>query len=198
MKKLFHILLVAFALGATVATSCTPAQDGSQQTASDTTAVDSFDALGIAIDSYLIDTIGAQYAGANVCIPCPIVTATDDSDTTDIRVWGDFWVFNYDIAGDTLKNVSGGSHPGLMHLQRGEEGRCKVTAFDQVADGAGFDSSAKQIFGDKYDDFMKAHADDNAREQAWTASIARYVKNNGLNVKFYQDYGQDAKPIPQQ
>ena len=40
----------------------------------------------------------------------------DESDSADVRVWGDFWVFNYNISGDTLKTVSGGDHPGLFHL----------------------------------------------------------------------------------
>ena len=198
MKKLFNFLVVAIALGAVAATSCTPSQDGSQSGTSDSTAVDSVDTRLAAIESYLINTIGAQYAGADVCIPCPIVTATDDSDTTDIRVWGDFWVLNYEIAGDTLKNTSGGSHPGMMHLRQGADGRCQVTAFDQVSDGSGFESTAKEIFGDKYDAFMKSHSDDKAREQALVACLAGYVKANGLNVKFYQDYGWPAKPLPQQ
>lgn len=51
----------------------------------------------------------------------------DERDVEDIKVWGDFWVFNYDQVGDTLKCVSGGSHPGLLHIRQTEKG-FEVTA----------------------------------------------------------------------
>ena len=70
-----------------------------------------------AVDDYLVNVIGKNYAEAEYCIPCPIFVSTDDGNKDDVLVWGDFWVFNYDVAGDTLKTVSGGSHPGLMHVK---------------------------------------------------------------------------------
>ena len=90
-----------------------------------------------AVDKYLVETIGKQYAQADVCIPLQIWVASDENYDNNIKVWGDFWVFNYSIAGDTLKTASGGSHPGLMHLKKVGNGY-KVTAFEQLGDGSQF------------------------------------------------------------
>ena len=104
-----------------------------------------------AIDRYLIDSIASQYSQGDVCIPFTMLVDADASDSTDIKVWGTFWVDNYTIAGDTLKTVSGGSHPGLMHVAKTSDGY-RVTSFDAVGDGASFDPTARQIFGDKFEE----------------------------------------------
>lgn len=196
MKKLFHLLAVALVLGTMATTSCSPSQNGNRPAAADTVATaDTVDARMAAINAYIVDSLAKNYDPADACIPCPIVTATDDSDPADIRVWGDFWVLNYKVAGDTLKNTSGGSYPGLMHLRRADDGRCTVTAFDRVADGSDFTPTAREIFGDKYDAFIKSYSDNDARQQAIADGIAAHVKAHGLSAKFYQDYGQPAKPI---
>ena len=101
-----------------------------------------------AVNDYLVNVIGKNYAEAEYCIPCPILVSTDDGNKEDVLVWGDFWVFNYDLSGDTLKTVSGGNHPGLMHLKKTANGY-EVTAFDAVEDGAGNLESAKRIFPTK-------------------------------------------------
>ena len=74
-----------------------------------------------ALDRYLAEQIAARYAPGEYSVPLSDVVAVNDEDSTDIRIWGDFWVYNYCQVGDTLKCVSGGSHPGLMHIcQKGE------------------------------------------------------------------------------
>ena len=72
-----------------------------------------------AIERY-IDTFGSQYSQGEYCIAYSHVLAVDDANPDEILVWGDFWVENFNLEGDTLKNVSGGSHPGLMHVVRNE------------------------------------------------------------------------------
>lgn len=148
------------------------------------------------VDQYIVDSFGKQYSQAEVCIPQQIVVATEESDAQDIKVWGDFWVFNYNTAGDTLKTASGGSHPGLMHLKKGDKGY-EVTGFDQVGDGSQFEPTAKEIFGDKYDAFMKMHSNDKDREQNRAQGIAKYVKAHDLKVTMYQDYGWPAVKLPE-
>lgn len=69
-----------------------------------------------ALDRYLAEQIAAHYAPGEYSVPLSDVVAVNDEDSTDIRIWGDFWVYNYCQVGDTLKCVSGGSHPGLMHI----------------------------------------------------------------------------------
>ena len=147
-----------------------------------------------AIDRYLVEEIGRYYAQGEHCVPLRNIVAVDESHAEDILVWGDFWVFNYNQAGDTLKCISGGSHPGLMHMRQTEKGY-EVTAFDRVADGSDFLPSAKKIFGDRYDTFQAVYSDDVAREKLRSEGLAAYVRQKGLAVTLYQDYGWPARKL---
>lgn len=112
----------------------------------------------------------------------------DERNSEDILVWGDFWVFNYNQVGDTLKCVSGGSHPGLLHIRQTEKG-FEVTAFDQVEDGSRYLPTAKKtmvstnrLFGDKFDAFKTINSDEKNRERLRAEGLATYAKKNGLAV----------------
>ncbi|MBO6251526.1 MAG: hypothetical protein J6N71_09280 [Muribaculaceae bacterium] len=147
-----------------------------------------------AIERYLIDSIGSHYEKAALCIPECHIIATRDSNPDSIKVWGDFWVMNYNVAGDTLKTTSGGNHSGMLLLRSTDAGY-EVTGMQQVADGSNYAPSAKRIFGEYYDQYRAWVADENGRKQARSAAIARYVSQNGLNVTCYQDFGWPAVPI---
>ena len=82
-----------------------------------------------AIDRYLTEVIGAQYGSGEVCIPYHDYISADESRQDDIQVWGSYWVDNYNVVGDTLMFVSGGSHPGKMHVKQDEAGHFTVTGF---------------------------------------------------------------------
>ena len=152
-------------------------------------------ACNVAIEDYLVNVIGKNYAEAAYCIPCPIIISTDDSNKDDVLVWGDFWVFNYDLSGDTLKTVSGGDHPGLMHLKKTDKG-FEVTDFEQVEDGAGNMESAKRIFGDKYDAFHEINSSEELREEKRLGYILDYVNRLHLSATMVQDYGWPAVELP--
>lgn len=147
-----------------------------------------------AIDRYLAKEIGSQYASGEHCVPIHTIVGVDERNAEDIKVWGDFWVFNYNQSGDTLKCVSGGSHPGLMHIRQTEKG-FEVTAFDQVENGSRNIPSAKRIFGDKYDAFQAINGDEQKRERLRADVLAAYVKKHNLAVTMYQDYGWPAKKL---
>ena len=149
-----------------------------------------------AIDRYLTNSIGSKYAKGEHCVPIHSIVRVDERDTEDIKVWGDFWVFNYNHVGDTLKCVSGGSHPGLMHIRQTEKG-FEVTAFDQVEDGSRYLPTAKKIFGDKFNSFKTINSDEKNRERLRAEGLAIYAKKNGLAVTLYQDYGWPAKKLEQ-
>ena len=70
-----------------------------------------------AIDKYLTEVIGVQYASGEVCIPYHDYISADESRQDDIQVWGSFWVDNYNVVGDTLMFVSGGSQHGDARIQ---------------------------------------------------------------------------------
>lgn len=148
------------------------------------------------IGEYLTDSVAPHYAPGEVSIPCIQVVGFDDSNPDSVLVWGDFWVFNYNVAGDTLKTVSGGAHPGMFTLQPADEGGYVISGFDQVADGSESLPSAQRIFGDKYESFHVINSNEEKREEVRANQIADYVKAHNLPVKYFQDYGWPAKEIP--
>ena len=154
------------------------------------------DLCNAAVNDYLVNVIGKNYAEAEYCIPSPFIISSDEGNKDDVLVWGDFWVFNYDISGDTLKTVSGGNHPGLMHLKKTDKG-FEVTNFEVVEDGEGNMESAKRIFGDNYDAFWEVNSNQEKRESIRLQFIADYVKKNNLPVKMVQDYGWPAVALPE-
>ena len=148
-----------------------------------------------AIERYMTE-VGSQYSPGTYCIPYAQVVATDESNPEDIRVWGIFQVENYNLEGDTLLCISGGSHPGLMHVAKTADGY-EVKSFDEVADGSLFDSTAKAIFLEHYEAFTKTLADDSAKKSVREKALAAYVSAHQIPAKLYKDYGWDAVTIPQ-
>lgn len=192
--KLWMLAAILFC-GAGCLTSCSGSAT-TEKTDENTEAVEKVGDPLAAVEKYLMDSIGAQYSPGELCVPCYTVVSQDTTNTDSVSVLGDFWVFNYKVVGDTLKTVSGGSHPGLMILQKNENGEYMVASFDQVEDGAGNLESAKRIFGDVFEAFQQINSDEKSREQVRGLSIAKYVKEHNLPVKYYQDFGWDAKEIP--
>lgn len=143
-----------------------------------------------AISDYLVREIGAQYLQGELCIPMLLIAAEDD-ESKPMRVWGDFWVFWYNQVGDTLKTVSGGSHPGLLTLSE-EDGRFAVTGFERVEDGSRFQSSAQRIFGKHFDVFQNMHSNEDVREAVRKEQLQEYVQQHSIPVRYYQDYGWPA------
>ncbi len=142
------------------------------------------------ICDYLIDYTKDRYDKASVTIPVPLIAEMDSSDPDDIKVWGGFWVFNYNLSGDVLQCVSGGNYPGCMHLKKDGSGY-SVKKFEVAADGTGFASSLRKICGNndaRYDKVVKA---EERRETERKNLIADYVKANRLKITAYQDYGWD-------
>ena len=148
-----------------------------------------------AVWKYLATDIASQYGPDDktgvIAIPVVQIVKTDkDDDGNEIDYYGDFHVYNYVVEGDTLKMVSGGTHPGKIEVVKsGDE--YTVKEFEQVQDGANFEPSAKDIFEEDYDAFMKVYSDDKARETLRAQGLADYVKTNGLSVTKYQDEGWD-------
>ena len=143
-------------------------------------------AVRAAISDYLVSEIGEQYQKGELCIPTLMMIHEEDG-----LFMGDFWVMWYNIVGDTLKCVSGGNHAGSMTMSK-EDGKYKVTGFEQTVDGAGNVASAKRIFGSYYDIYENVHSSEQVREAVRKGQLQEYVKNNNLKVRYYQDYGWPA------
>ena len=193
MKKVLFAFAVLIALAAcTNKQGTAPASEGNVENIEVADEVET--TYFPAIDRYLADSIGSNYAQGEYCIPIHTIVGVDERNAEDILVWGSFWVFNYNQVGDTLKCVSGGSHPGLMHIRQTEKG-FEVTAFDRVEDGSNYLPTAKKIFGDKFDAFQAINSDEQKREKQRAEVLADYVKKHGLTATLYQDYGWPAKKL---
>lgn len=142
-----------------------------------------------AISDYLLREIAPYYLQGEICVPALLIAHEEDS-----CVWGDFWVFWYNIAGDTLKTVSGGSHPGKMTLTC-ENNQPQVIDFERVEDGSRFMPTAKRIFGDYLDIFINMHSNESVREAVRREQLSEYVQQNNLNIHYYQDFGWEAKEL---
>lgn len=151
-------------------------------------------AMRNAVGQYLVSAIGANYLQGERCVPQLTIIHSDALDADTCRVWGDFWVFWYNLSDDTLKTVSGGNHAGCFTLLQ-QNGRFHVLKFDQTVDGAGNVASAKRIFGQYFDQYQNCQSNADMREAVRAHQLAQYVKDNGLTVRFYQDYGWPAKPL---
>ena len=143
-------------------------------------------AVRAAISDYLVSEIGEQYQKGELCIPTLMMIHEEDG-----LFMGDFWVMWYNIVGDTLKCVSGGNHAGSMTMSK-EDGKYKVTGFEQTVDGAGNTASAKRIFGSYFDIYENIHSSEQLREAVRKGQLQEYVKRNNLKVRYYQDYGWPA------
>lgn len=195
MKKMKLWMLAAILLcGFMWMTSCN-GNANADKVAEDTVKTEKFLDFMSAVDKYLTDSIGSHYAEGEVCIPYEIIVSADKSRPDSVMLWGDFWVFNYNVAGDTLKTVSGGSHIGMMTIKKDKQGEYAVISFEQVEDGHGLIESAKRIFGDKFDSLDRIMSDDKLLEETRALNIAKYVKEHDMPVKYYQDFGWPAKEI---
>ena len=141
---------------------------------------------------YLTDELSKDYEPADVSIPNVLIVETDMSNRDDIRVYGDFWIYNYKLEGDTLMMESGGSYPGVIHLNNDFE----VTGFDKVEDGSNWDPSAKKLFGKHYDGLLKLMDNSEQNEATRMQIIANYVAANNLKITKVQDYGWDPVELP--
>ena len=148
-------------------------------------------ALREAISDYLVKEIGSLYSPGELCIPVLMMVSTEEVSEDQARVWGDFWVFNYNQTGDTLKTVSGGNHSGLMMVQK-QGDKLTVTSFEQTEDGAGNEASAKRIFGNHFDIYQNMHSNENVREAVRKEQLKEYIRQHNLNVRYYQDFGWPA------
>lgn len=212
MKKgFFAVLFITVLVAAVSLTACSQggqssssassdpssSSEAASSASSDAAAVDASaygyagdDPIEAAVYKYMAEEVSKNFEKADVSIPIVQIVHEDLTNPDDVLVYGDFWVDNYNINGDTLECVSGGNFPGVMHMSKDGEGYV-VSSFDMVEDGANFDPSAKELFGDNYDAFMKVYSDDEARKELRTITVSDYVNLNGLDVTQYQDYGWD-------
>jgi hypothetical protein len=154
-------------------------------------------ALRDAVSVYLVREIGSQYSKGDLCVPSLMMVKEEPVNGSEdgglMAVYGDFWIFWYNIVGDTLQTVSGGNHSGRMTLEM-QGDKPVVTAFEQTEDGARFEASARRIFADEnfYEMFMALRSNERVREAVRRSQLSDYVRRYEIPVRYYQDYGWPA------
>ncbi len=145
-----------------------------------------------AVTSYMADVMTGYYSDYDVSIPAPVILKQEKIDDTHIKVYGNFWIFNYDLQGQTLENVSGGEAPGYMIVTRDGDSM-KVTDAEFAGDGAEYAEDIKNFCGDDKSLESQYFASNDAGQEPLLSVrkefIHDYVEANGLDITAYQDYG---------
>lgn len=134
----------------------------------------------------------------SVSIPAPVILKTEEADETHLRVYGDFWVFNYVLSGRTLTCISGGEIPAVLTLEKSGDG-WTVAGAEEAGDGE--DYAADLIRFSQGDPeleegfFAASDGDGDLVKNARHRWILDYVTANGLEAEAYQDYGWDPVPL---
>ena len=126
----------------------------------------------------------------DVTIPYAVFLAKDESDPEDIRLLFFGEVMCYNLEDNILEMVSSTESSGAAHLKKTGDG-FEVTSFDSVWDGTDYEKTAREIFGEHYEEFI--NLDDETKQAARKQNIRDYVKENGLDVTAYMDF--DAEPV---
>ncbi len=85
------------------------------------------------ITEYITIELALNYDETDVCIPVINMLEIDQTDENDIKCYGDFWIYNYNLKGDVLETASGGDYPGVFHFKKNGN-KYELTAFDGVED----------------------------------------------------------------
>lgn len=147
-----------------------------------------------AVTSYMADVMTGYYSDYDVSIPAPVILKQEEIDDNHVKVYGNFWIFNYDMQGQILENTSGGEAPGYMIATRDGDGM-KVTDAEFAGDGAEYAEDIKTFCGG--DNSLEAQyfaSNDAGQEPLLSVRkgfIRDYVKANELDITAYQDYGWD-------
>ena len=135
---------------------------------------------------YIIDEVFADTeADLKVCVP--IVLKVDDSDKKDVKMWGEYEAYTYQLMNTSLFLRSGGSYGGVAHLDMTGDTPV-VTGMDYLEDGSGYDPSVDKLFGTE--GLKEAYIDACDNSQMYeTQALSDYVNHNGIYITQYQHYG---------
>lgn len=137
---------------------------------------------------------------ASVYIPSPVIYDVKQKDD-DLMVFCNLWSYVYYQNGNTLECESGGESPARLRLHPDADapGGYQVIEDIRTGDGSDYYEGIKEFckgypgMADKYFDYDESTID--IRESIRTILIRMYVQDNGLDIKYYKDYGWDPVPV---
>ena len=165
-----------------------------------------------------LEELGKAYESGEIFVPAPVVFFTDKTSPEDIRIWGNFWIYRYNLVDGVLVCECGGANPGILHLRAtGEEQTAEETAGDEITtlavggyevigfeaaeEGTDFEDSLKELFakapeeaGDLYEIYCQAGSvgrNENVRKKF----LAMYAAESPEEITAYQDFGWDPVPL---
>lgn len=123
-------------------------------------------------------------------IPTPYIVKIDDSDKNDIKVFGDFYIYGYNMDGSIFVNKNSGSFPGCYHLKE-EKNVISVVKKEIAEDGSSFMPSLIKICeGDEaLANQVSQVASSDDREVKRIEYVKMYAKNKNIHVTAIKDYG---------
>lgn len=143
------------------------------------------------LTDYMIENNGFERKDT-VLIPSPVVVKVDENDSHNIKVYGSFNIFGYEVDGDTLLSVNGGHYPGCAYYMKDEKG-LHILEVDVAEDGNRYDSSLLEICeGDEELAAQVTKAADSSTDEYKKARrdfIKMYVDEYSLDINYYKDYG---------
>ena len=159
------------------------------------------DAVLASICAYMMESDESQgyyrSSEASVYIPAPVIYGVKQKDD-DLMVFCNLWSFIYYQNGNTLECESGGESPARLRLHPDADapGGYQVIEDIRTGDGSEYAKGIKE-FCKGYPGMARKYFDyeGTEREEARTALIRMYVKDNDLDIKYYKDYGWDPVPV---
>ncbi len=133
----------------------------------------------------------------SVYIPAPLILDIKHKGD-DLIVFCNLWSYSYYRNGNTLECESGGEAPARLRLHPDADapGGYQIIEDLRTGDGSEYEKGIK-AFCKGYPGMKRKYFSDNDSEQdeIRTALIRMYVQDNGLDIKYYKDYGWDPVPI---
>lgn len=179
-------------------------QSGSTAETSDALPAFSYtgdDAVLATICAYMMESDEGQgyyrSSEASVYIPAPVIYDVKQKDD-DLMVFCNLWSFIYYRNGNTLECESGGEAPARLrlHPDSNAPGGYQVIEDLRTGDGSEYAKGIKE-FCKGYPGMARKYFnyEGTEREDSRTALIHMYVQDNGLDIKYYKDYGWDPVPV---
>ena len=122
-------------------------------------------------------------------IPSPYIVEIDNSDLNDIKIYGDFGIYGYEMSGTIFHTKNGASNPGCYHLKE-ENGLIKLISREIAEDGSNNWSSLLKICNN--DEKLAKGILDITSEEKLTERIdyaKMYAEQNNLRLSGIKDYG---------
>ncbi len=145
-----------------------------------------------AVHTYLVSYAQEMFPEAEHIIPAPVILRIDDSNPDCVTLWGNFWIYKYNLEETVLVCQSGGSMPGKIIVEKNDTGyKVSETQFmfteseDELKAVCDNDEELMTMFSDMSDELLQARED----------AIKEYAKEWGLTVDAYQDFGWDPVPL---